>query len=312
MWIEHDLNRLAPALPTQLVIGAFDGLHRGHQALISAVVAAAHEMEGQAVVLTFDPLPRQYFNGIPANTWLSSLSERLEQMAALGVDGVVIQPFDAAVATLSAQAFLQWVQTYVRLVGLWAGPDFALGYGREGTLDVLQQLGARMGFAVHTLAPFVWRGAVVHSSDIRRLLQAGHVEKANDLLGRPYRLTGTVCPGEHRGRQLGFPTANLAVAPGRLFPQNGIYVCRAFLERGVFDAVTNVGTRPTFDHSDTTVEAYLLDFDADIYGEALRLDFLTRLRPELRFDSAAALIAQMWLDVETARDWLATHSAEPH
>ncbi len=307
MWIEQNLSRLDPLVPTQLVIGAFDGVHRGHQALIGAMVAAARALEGQAVVLTFDPMPRQFFNGNPPQARLSSLAERLEQLAILGVDGVIVQPFDATIAALSARGFLAWVRQHLNLVGLWAGPDFALGYGREGTLDVLRQLGAELDFAVHTFAPYMWRGAAVHSSDIRRLVQDGAIEAVNDLLGRPYRLTGTVCSGEQRGRQLGFPTANLTISPERLLPQNGIYVCRAHLARGAFDAVTNVGTRPTFDHSDTTVEAYLLDFDADIYGETLQVDFLARLRPELRFASAAALVAQMREDVVHARHWLAAH-----
>jgi len=310
MWIEHDLDRLVPDAPTQLVIGAFDGLHRGHQALLGEVVAAARAGAGQAVVLTFDPLPRQFFNGNAGHFWLSSLDERLEQFAVLGLDGVIVQPFDTSVATLSARAFLSWIREHLRLAALWAGPDFALGHRREGTLDVLRRLGAELGFEVHTFAPFIWRGAAVHSSDIRRLLSEGRAEEANDLLGRPYRLTGVVCPGEQRGRQLGFPTANLEIPPERLLPRNGIYVCRARLERGAFEAVTNVGTRPTFDHSDVTVETYLLDFDADIYGERLQLDFFTRLRPEVRFDSAASLVVQMHADVVQARRWFAAWDGE--
>ncbi|MBN1922359.1 MAG: bifunctional riboflavin kinase/FAD synthetase [Anaerolineae bacterium] len=305
MWIERGLEQLSPTAPTQLVIGAFDGLHRGHQALIGGVVAAARAIAGQAVVLTFDPLPRQYFNGKPARTWLSSLEERLEQLAVLELDGVIVQPFDAALSALPARAFLSRLQEHVHLVGLWAGPDFALGQGRGGTLEVLRQLGIELGFTVHTFAPFIWRGTAVHSSDIRRLLQEGHIEAANDLLGRAYRLTGRVCPGEQRGRRLGFPTANLEVPSERLLPKDGIYICRAHLARGSFEAVINVGTRPTFNHSDTTVEAHLLDFDADIYGESLRLDFLTRLRSELRFASAEALVQQMHKDVAQARRWLA-------
>ena len=309
MWIVHELTALSPGIPTHLVIGAFDGIHRGHQALMREMATAAQAAGAQAVVLTFDPLPRQFFNHNPANTQISSLDERLELLATLGLDGVVIQPFTHAVATLSARAFLTWVQQHLRVTDLWAGPDFALGRARDGTLEVLHRLGAELGFVVRPFAPFIWRGAAVHSSDIRQLLTDGRIEAANALLGRPYRLAGVVSHGEQRGRQMGFPTANLAVPPERLLPQHGIYVCQAHLARGVFDAVTNIGTRPTFDHSDTTIEAYLLDFEADIYGEPLRLDFLTRLRPELRFASAAALIAQMRADVVRARDWLAAHRA---
>lgn len=308
MWIVRDLTQLLPTRPTHLVIGAFDGLHRGHQALMRAMVAAARQTEAQAVVLTFDPLPRQFFNHSPASTQLSTLEDRLEWLAALELDGVIIQPFTSAVAALSARAFLTWLCQHVRLTALWAGPDFALGHGREGNVALLGQLGAEFGFRVQLFPPFVWRGTPVHSSIIRQLLLEGRIEAANELLGRPYRLSGPVCPGEQRGRTLGFPTANLALPPERLLPQNGIYVCRAHLAQGTFDAVTNIGTRPTFNHSDTTVEAYLLDFDAEIYGELLRLDFLTRLRPELRFESAAALVAQMKVDVLQARAWLAAYN----
>ena len=302
MLFEHELNRLVPEAPTQLVGGAFDGLHRGHQALLGEVVVAARAGAGQAVVLTFDPLPRQFFNGNAGHFWLSSLDERLEQFAVLGLDGVIVQPFDMSVATLSARAFLSWIREHLRLAALWAGPDFALGHRREGTLDVLRRLGVEVGFEVHTFAPFIWRGTAVHSSDIRRLLSEGHIEEANDLLGRPYRLTGVVCPGEQRGRQLGFPTANLEIPPARLLPQNGIYVCRARLERGAFEAVTNVGTRPTVDDGiKANLEVHILDFAQDIYGRTIDVIFRKRIREERKFGSLDELKARIGTDVSIAR-----------
>ncbi len=304
MWVRQDVESLVLTGPTGLTIGAFDGVHLGHQALIRRMATEAHGMGLQAVVLTFDPLPRQVL-GPPKYGVLSTLEERLECLAALDVDGIIVHPFDRQVALVPAAAFVTWLVEKLALTDLWVGPDFALGHNHEGDIPFLKAFGARRGFAVHVFETLVqWNGYPVRSSRIRRALLAGDLAQANSCLGRPYRLTGIVAHGDQRGRQLGFPTANLRVNDEQLLPANGVYVGWAQVRGMRFDAVVNVGVRPTFAQHTPLVEAHLLDFSGDIYGERLRLDFLHRLRDELRFPSAEALIEQMHTDRDNARTWL--------
>ncbi len=300
MWVEHELR--APRLdrPSAITIGGFDGVHRGHRALIGGMVVAAAEAGLRPVVVTFDPLPKQFFRRGEA-LLLADLDERLEQIAALGVAGTIVLRFDAALAAMPAADFVARLVHDLRLRLLWTGPDFAVGRGREGDLAFLQVAGDRYGFALHVEPPYRWRGIVVRSTAIRQALRRADLALANALLGRPYRLRGEVVHGLKRGRTLGFPTANLAPPAGRLIPANGLYLCRAWVGGTAYAALTNIGTRPTFDHETVTVEAHLLDFDGDLYGRALTLDFLRYLRPERRFPSAEALVAQINADVALAR-----------
>lgn len=305
MWVKRLSDELMLEAESGLTIGAFDGVHLGHQALIRWMATEAHRGGMQAVVLTFDPLPRQVLRR-GENGLLSTLEERIALMEPLAVDGVVVLPFDRKTAATPAADFVTLLVKRLALRGLWVGPDFALGRHQEGNIPFLKKIGTHYGFTVHVFNTNVlWEGRPVRSSRIRRAVKAGEMREANGCLGRPYRLTGIVEHGEQRGRRLGFPTANLELPEERLLPANGVYVCRAYLQRGSFDAVTNVGTRPTFDHHPPDVEAYLLDFSADIYGERLRLDFLHRLRAELRFPSAETLIAQIRRDEAAARAFLA-------
>jgi len=231
---------------------------------------------------------------------------------ALGADGTLVLPFTPELAETSADDFVRLLVEQIHLAHLWIGPDFALGKHQEGDARFLQAASTRYGFQLHVLdQAVVWRGKPVRSSRIRQALVQGNLEEANGCLGRPYPLIGEVGHGDQRGRVLGFPTANLLLPGQKLLPANGVYVCSAILGRGTFAALVNVGTRPTFDHSHRTVEAYLLDFSADVYGEQLRLDFLHRLRPELRFPSAETLIAQMRQDELDGRAWLRTWQ-KPH
>lgn len=306
MWASGGFEalRASASAPVGLTIGAFDGVHVGHQAMLRWFVSEAHAAGLQAVVLTFDPLPRQVLSSPPPPPLLSSLAERQAQLARLGVDGVATLRFDRAMAALTAQDFMAQVMRAVDLRGLWVGADFALGRGRAGSVPVLREIGRESGFAVHAFAKTIaWCDAPVRSSRIRRALQAGDVAEACGCLGRPYRLSGVVVHGDHRGHTLGFPTANLAVSADRQLPGWGVYVTRAHLPQGSFESVTNVGGRPTFNHRPPAVEAYLLNFSADLYGATLELDFLHRLRAEEKFASVEALIAQMQHDTAEARAW---------
>ena len=307
MWIEHDVTHLNLERRSGITIGAFDGVHLGHRALIRQMVSGAHHREWQAVVVTFNPLPGQVLDP-EGYRLLSTLSERIDHFEELGVEGLVVLPFDRALMETPAAAFVEMLTRHLSLGGLWIGPDFRLGRGREGDITFLRTAGAREGFIVEVLHDTVeWQGGPVRSSRIREALAAGDLEEANGCLGYPYALTGEIIHGDRRGRDLGFPTANLAAPRERLLPANGVYVCRATLGTETWGAVTNVGTRPTFDVHLRTVEAFLLDFSGDVYGRTMRLEFLERLRPELKFHSAAALIEQMRRDEANARGWLHDH-----
>ncbi|MBN1246264.1 MAG: bifunctional riboflavin kinase/FAD synthetase [Anaerolineae bacterium] len=304
MWVDNGIANVHLKRGSAVTIGAFDGVHRGHEALIRRMVGGAVRRGLVPVVVTFDPLPGQVLQP-ESYQLLSSLDERLDRIASLGVQGTVILPFDHAFMATPAGVFVDLLFHQLRMRGLWVGPDFALGKDREGNVAFLRDAGLRQGFSVHVFEETVlWEGQPVRSSRIRGALRSGDVQEANGCLGYAYRLTGTVTHGDGRGQRLGFPTANLRISDHRLLPANGVYVCEAQLSGSRYAAMTNIGTRPTFDNGKRTVEAYLLDFDRDIYGAEMQLAFLKRLRPELRFSSVEALIEQMVEDETTARHWL--------
>ena len=288
--------------PTCLTIGNFDGVHRGHQELVGQMAQAAHDCGCLAGLLTFSPHPLSILRpDIPLAT-LTSTEERAEILAALGLDFVLILPFSRQVAALTAAEFMADVTRHVLLRELWIGPDFALGRGREGTAERLAEIGAGLGYSVHVVTPFDVAGQPARSSRIRTLLaNEGDAAQAAELLGRPYRVWGTVSKGAGRGHTLGFPTANLVLPPSRLVPANGVYACWAWRDSRGYPAVVNVGVRPTFDNGHRSVEAYLLDFSEDLYGETVSLSFVGRLRGERRFPGVDALVEQINADVAHAR-----------
>lgn len=311
MWIEHDIADLRLPGRHAATIGAFDGVHRGHRTLIEAMVAGARAQSIRSLIVTFDPLPGQLRDSHRYQL-LSTLPERLEHFSDLGVDGVVIVPFDQAFMQTTALDFARTLVRNLAVCALWVGPDFRLGRGREGDVAFLRKAGAELGFEVEVLhRTIVWANAPIRSSRVREALRAGDIAVANGCLDHPYRLMGIVGRGERRGRRLGFPTANLEISEDRLLPDNGVYVCKAHLGTATHSAITNVGTRPTFDHYPPNVEAHLLDFSGNIYGRTMQLDFLHRLRPERKFESAGALIEQMHLDEATARTWLQEYDLRP-
>jgi riboflavin kinase / FMN adenylyltransferase len=290
---------------THLTIGNFDGVHRGHQALVSQMAQAAHSAGCLAGLLTFDPHPLTVLRPDVPLEYLTSTGERTEILAALGLDFVLVLPFSRQVAALPAKEFMSTLAGNIPLRALWIGPDFALGRGREGTATRLSEIGDALGYSIHVVAPFDWQGQPVRSSRVRALLgDDGDVTQAAELLGRPYQVWGTVTAGAQRGRTIGFPTANLVLPQGRLVPANGVYACWAWRETRGFPAVVNVGVRPTFDNAHRSIEAFLLDFSGDLYGETMGLSFVRRLRGEQRFPSIAALVQQIEVDVTGARQVL--------
>jgi riboflavin kinase / FMN adenylyltransferase len=292
-----------------LAMGTFDGVHRGHRRLLARAQAEARRFGGRCAVLTFDPHPRCVVDPASCPCMLCSLEDRVRLLQESGADVVFVLPFDTALSRWSAMRFCDALTSAMTLRTLLAGPGFALGHNREGDLEFLRRYGTAHGFSVQVVSPAVRGGRPVSSTRIRAALQAGRSMEARLLLGRAYQLRGSVVRGEGRGRTLGFPTANVTVASERCMPALGVYATWLRVRGASLAAATSIGYRPTFDGTHLTVESFILDFDADIYGEEVALDFLRRLRSERRFTGAAALTAQMRRDVESVQRILAGSSA---
>lgn len=308
MQIIRNLADAQLAGPSVLTIGTFDGLHRGHQALLDQLLAAARRRQAQAVVIAFHPRPKTVLAPHhPNDDYLTAPEERIALFEALGIDVLILTPFTLEFAQTTAYEFVEMLVDRLNLVELWAGHDFALGKGREGNLERLAQLGQEFNYTVHEFTPVLIEGQIISSTQIRQLLTAGQVREATELLGRYPSVSGRVVQGEQRGRTIGFPTANLATPPERLLPANGVYA--TFVRRPDdphrYDSVTNVGVRPSFEGKTRTVEAYIFDFDEDIYGRRLTIEFVERLRPEKKFDGLGELMAQINHDAAQARSLLA-------
>jgi riboflavin kinase/FMN adenylyltransferase len=302
-----------------LTIGSFDGIHRGHQALIRKMVTAARASGSLSGLLTFDPPPVQVLRPDLRVARLTCDEEREAILEVLGLDFLLILPFSREIAAIPADEFVQRLTGQMPLRSLWIGPDFALGHGREGDAKRLSALGKQLGYKVRICPPYTRRGDPVRSSRVRALLtEDGAVEEAAELLGRPYQIWGQVGEGMQRGHRLGFPTANIAVPPDRLVPAYGVYACWAWLGEpgpstsgiGGLPAVVNVGVRPTFDNGLPSVEAYLMDFEGDLYSRGLGLSFIRRLRSEKKFAGSPDLVAQIRADVRAARRILAAPSGD--
>ena len=277
--------------PRRVALGTFDGVHRGHREVI----------RGADTVLTFDPHPLSVIAPARAPLLLTTLERKAELVAGLGVQELVVVPFDAAFAALTADEFVERVLVdRLRTTHVTVGENFRFGHGAEGDAARLQADGR---FETRVAPLLEVDGEVVSSSHIRGLVLGGAVEYADELLGAPFTLTREVVHGDKRGRELGFPTANLLPADGYVTPGHGVYACRATTASGeTHAAATNVGVRPMFvTGRGELIEAFLLDFDRDLYGQPLRLEFLKRLRGEKRFETVEALIEQMNRDVDEAR-----------
>lgn len=300
MDIIGDLSKADLRQETILTIGAFDGVHRGHQALIRAVVERAHATDRLATLITFHPHPGVVLAPDRAPRNLTTPAEKMALLEGLGLDLVVLLPFSREVAATPARDFMEKVSSQLRLRELWIGADFALGRNREGDVSLLRELGRDLGYEVHAFEPILGTGEIISSSRIRLLLAEGRVEEASGLLGRYPSLSGNVVMGAQRGRELGFPTANLQVRSEKAVPADGVYAVFAVLGTERFPAVANIGVRPSFDNGLRTVETHILGFDRDIYGCDLVVEFVRRLRDERRFEDIDDLVAQIEQDSQTA------------
>ncbi|ROR35113.1 bifunctional riboflavin kinase/FAD synthetase [Inmirania thermothiophila] len=287
-------------------IGKFDGVHLGHQAVLGQVAEKAAELGLPAVVVTFEPLPEEYFAPGEAPPRLTTLREKLKALARFGVQRVLCLRFNPGLAAMEAEAFID--EVLVAGLGvryLVVGDDFRFGRGRRGDFAMLERAGARHGFAVARMHTVQLGGRRVSSTRVREALAAGDMELVQELLGRPYRISGRVMPGDRRGRSIGFPTANVPLRR-KVAPLRGVYAVEVFgLEHEPLSGVANVGSRPTVGGGAVLLEVHLFDFAGDIYRRVIHVDFLHKLREERRFASLAALKAQIAQDARQARAYLA-------
>ncbi|GJQ20977.1 MAG: riboflavin biosynthesis protein [Bacteroidia bacterium] len=304
MRVVHNVGELSFDRNSVVTVGSFDGVHRAHQELIRHVVARARERGGRSVIVTFDPHPKQVLAPHKDQIrLLSSLEERLAICEELGVDIVVVLSFTYEFSRQSFREFYE--RTIVRAIGVSEvieGYDHHFGRDREGSIQELLQMGREFDFTVTAMKPVTVNDEVVSSSAIRKHLLEGRVDRAADLLGRPYAVRGTVERGDGRGRSLGYPTANVRVAdPAKLIPADGVYVTAVRWNGASHYGMANIGRRPTFGGRERKVEVHLLDFDGGLYGTRLEVKFLRRLRDEQRFDSTSALVRQLDADLAQAR-----------
>ena len=279
-----------------LALGNFDGLHRGHQNIVERVKRGAAEHGGTPMAMTFDPHPPRIVRPDKAPPLLMTKAQRLEALHAAGVACVAVVRFTRELSQWDPETFVRTVLVdWLRVSEVWVGANFLFGHERTGTFSLLRTLGQRHGFRADKIDPVRYKDFVVSSTRIRRLVTEGRMDEAGALLGHGYYIDGTVVTGRGRGREIGFPTANLAT-DNELLPPYGVYATTATIDGIVHPALTNVGTRPTFGESDAEVETHLLGYSGDLYGRRIRLTFVLRLRDERRFPDVDALRAQIEAD----------------
>ncbi len=294
-----------------LAIGNFDGVHRGHQALIAGAIGEGKRLGAPAGAIVFEPHPREFFQPDKPHFRLTPLTRKLALLEGLGLDVAVVMRFDAGLAGLTAEAFIERVLVQglgVRHVVV--GYDFRFGKGRTGDPETLRQAGVANGFGVTVVAQVAEAGEVFSSSAIRAELAQGDVHGAAEMLGHWWRVVGTVVGGAKRGTGLGYPTANLVLPPGTALA-HGIYAVRVYVDGRRLDGAAYLGTRPTFDDGEAVLEVFLLDFDGNLYGRQIEVEFIGFVRADAKFANATALQEQMGKDVERARQLLGAAPAKP-
>jgi riboflavin kinase/FMN adenylyltransferase len=305
MRLIHDLQDAQLTEEAVVTIGSFVGLHLGHQKLIASVRKAALNADRASVVITFFPHPGTVLSHTQP-FYLTSPEEKLVQINRLGIDLLVELPFTLEIAQTPATYFVDDLLQHLKMRELWIGHDFALGHNREGNAEFLTRLGRSRGYTVQVVEPLTNGNEIISSSKIRSTLRAGDVALAAKWLGRPFRLSGQVIRGDGRGRTIGIPTANLDVWPEHAVPADGVYACRAWVGQLSHPAAVNIGTRPTVTaETHRTIEAHLIDFDRDLYGLNVALDFVERLRGEQKFSGIDELVAQIKRDVARTRELVA-------
>ena len=284
-----------------LALGNFDGLHRGHIKIIERVRRVAFERAGTSLVLTFDPHPPRIVRPDKAPPLLMTLEQKVEALGKAGIQGVAIVTFTHDLSRWQPEAFVKTVLVdWLRVAEVWVGADFLFGRDRSGNFSLLRALGGQYGYRAEKIDPVRYKEFVISSTRIRRLIAEGRVDEASALLGHHFYIDGAVVRGAGRGRELGVPTANI-VSANELIPPHGVYATTAIVDGVIYPSVTNIGLRPTFESTTkTTIEAHILEMNADLYDKQVRLGFVQRLRDERRFPDVDALKAQIEADVRRA------------
>jgi riboflavin kinase/FMN adenylyltransferase len=302
--VEQELAGFSPDRDSLITIGVFDGVHLGHKHLISQLKELAGQQGLCSMVITFDKHPQEVLTPHSQPPFLTDAAEKAELLKKEGPDAVIVLTFDAELSRLSAHQFLLLLQKKLRLKGLVVGPDFALGRGGEGNIAFLRKLGPEMGFSVTVIPPVRNNGDIVSSTAIRKAMAAGDMGNVSRLMGRPFSLHGKVIHGKGRGSGLGFPTVNLDILSGQALPPDGVYATRAHLCERSYHSVTNVGTNPTFGNNEHSIEAYLLDFRDNLYEQEVKIDFIRKIRDEVKFSGPDELVKQIFKDIKQAREIL--------
>lgn len=304
MTTEQELARVKPGKDTLLTVGIFDGVHLGHQRLIAELIREAGEKKLLSGVVTFREHPQAVLSPGSRLPFLTDLGERERLLREAGAGFVIALSFTPELARLNTEQFLEWLIKYLGMRGLVIGYDFALGTGRQGDTERLRRLGQEMGFSVKVVPPVTVGDEVVSSTAIRQALSRGDMARVTRLLGHPFSLHGRVVPGVSRGKELGYPTANLMVNPCQALPADGIYVSLAHTGEKSYPAMTYIGRRPTFDEKQEVVESYLLGFSGDLYDKEIVIEIKHYLRGDKKFESAEALSKQIADDIAQGRKLL--------
>ena len=305
MKVEQELANIVPQRETLLTIGVFDGVHAGHRYLLENLRWRAQGEKLLSGVVTFDPHPQSVLHPHTQLPWLFRVEDRVNSLRELGIDLVTVLSFTPELSQLSAREFISLLVKHFRMRGLIIGPDFALGRGREGNASLLRSLGEEMQFSLETVAPFTINGELVSSTLIRQALAQGNMTKVEKLMGHYFYLEGKVITADKRGRTLGFPTANMDIKPQQALPGNGVYATITGVDGKQFASATNIGTRPTFGDGEKTIETHLLDYEGDLYGKEIKVEFVRKLRAERNFASSEELTSQIGKDVREAEAILA-------
>jgi riboflavin kinase/FMN adenylyltransferase len=304
MRLFHGTDNAGIHRPTVLTLGVFDGLHLGHQLIMTTVAERARVVGAVPTVITFDPHPRAVLHPESAPPLLQTFDQKIEGFGVLGIEQTIVVRFTREFSNIRAEDFLrEFVFDRLHAKEVYLGKGFAFGHNREGNIELLKRMGGELGFLAGEVPEVRIRGCRVSSSKIRQLLAAGNVNLARRLLGRPYGVEGRVERGSERGHKLGFPTANLH-PHNRVIPRHGVYVTGTLIDGQWRRSVTNVGLRPTFaDATEPSVETFVMNWDGDLYGDVVRVRFLYRLRDERKFSSIDELKTQIARDVERANSY---------
>ena len=301
MHLEDELAAQATAQDTVLTIGVFDGVHLGHKELLQEVKRQAAALQCLSGVVTFRQHPEELVHSGKVLPHLTSLEERIKSLKAEGIDRVVVLSFSLDMVAIEARDFVALLCKYLRMKALVMGPDFALGKNRRGDAAYLAAVGRELGFTVTSLPPKIISCEIVSSTAIRRALAAGDMQRVYQLAGQYFTFGGPVVTGFGRGKELGFPTANLDVEPKQALPPDGVYATLAYIDNTFYHSLTSIGVRPTFAAGNRTIEVYILDYKDNLYGKNLKVAFVARLRPERKFTSPGALQEQIAADITRGR-----------